>query len=109
MRGGTVWCSHEEREQRPCLFARGVVSRTAVFLLLLPIRFYKRWVSILLPRACRFYPTCSSYAEGAIAVHGPVRGLLLALWRLLRCHPFHPGGYDPVPGERNAGVEPFGG
>ena len=49
---------------------------------------------------CRFYPSCSEYALTAIATHGPVRGLGLAIWRLLRCHPFHPGGIDHVPPPR---------
>ena len=62
-----------------------------------PIRGYRRWVSPGLPARCRFYPSCSSYALEAVAVHGAGRGLFLALRRLLRCHPFHPGGYDPVP------------
>ena len=55
---------------------------------------YKRWVSPLLPPACRFVPTCSEYARLAVLEHGPARGGVLALWRLLRCHPFHPGGVD---------------
>lgn len=59
--------------------------------------FYKRFLSPLLPRACRFEPTCSVYARQAIERHGLARGLGLALRRLLRCHPFHPGGLDPVP------------
>ena len=58
---------------------------------------YKRFVSPLLPRACRFEPTCSVYARGAIEKHGLFRGGGLALTRLLRCHPFHRGGLDPVP------------
>lgn len=58
---------------------------------------YKKLVSPFLPPACRFHPTCSEYAYGAVEVHGPLKGVLLAVWRLLRCHPFHPGGYDPVP------------
>jgi putative membrane protein insertion efficiency factor len=62
-----------------------------------PIVAYRRWVSPALPARCRFHPSCSAYALEAVAVHGPVRGLWLALRRLLRCHPFHPGGYDPVP------------
>jgi uncharacterized protein len=62
-----------------------------------PIIAYRRWVSPALPARCRFYPSCSAYALEAIAVHGPLRGLRLAIWRLLRCQPFHPGGYDPVP------------
>lgn len=58
---------------------------------------YKRGISPLLPRACRFYPSCSTYAAEAIARHGPMRGLMMAARRIARCHPFHPGGYDPVP------------
>jgi len=65
--------------------------------LILPIRLYQRLISPLLPRRCRFYPTCSQYAIEAIAKHGPARGSWLALRRILRCHPLHPGGYDPVP------------
>ena len=59
--------------------------------------FYKRFVSPLLPRACRFEPTCSVYARQAIERHGFLRGGGLAVGRLLRCHPFHRGGLDPVP------------
>lgn len=55
---------------------------------------YKRWVSPLLPRACRFTPTCSEYARLAILQYGLVRGGARALWRILRCNPFHPGGVD---------------
>ncbi|GGJ88122.1 putative membrane protein insertion efficiency factor [Pilimelia anulata] len=58
---------------------------------------YRRWVSPVLPARCRFYPSCSAYALEALAQHGALRGCLLTLRRLLRCHPFHPGGYDPVP------------
>jgi putative membrane protein insertion efficiency factor len=68
---------------------------TRVVLLL--IRGYQRLVSPFLPPTCRFYPSCSSYAVDAIARHGPWKGGGLALRRLLRCHPLHPGGYDPVP------------
>jgi putative membrane protein insertion efficiency factor len=65
--------------------------------MLLLIAAYQRLLSPLLPRSCRFYPSCSTYAAEAIARHGAARGLTLALRRILRCHPFHPGGYDPVP------------
>jgi len=58
---------------------------------------YRRYVSPALPARCRFYPSCSAYTLEALAKHGAVRGTGLAVWRLLRCHPFHPGGYDPVP------------
>lgn len=68
-------------------------ARAAAFVL----RFYKAAVSPLLPRACRFEPTCSVYAREAIERHGLGRGGWLALRRLARCHPFRPGGFDPVP------------
>ncbi|HXE91993.1 MAG TPA: membrane protein insertion efficiency factor YidD [Terriglobales bacterium] len=61
------------------------------------LRAYKRLLSPLLPPACRYTPTCSEYALEALERHGVVRGSALALWRLLRCHPFVRGGYDPVP------------
>lgn len=61
------------------------------------LRGYQRWVSPLLPPACRFEPTCSEYARQALLKHGLVSGGGLALRRLLRCHPWHPGGLDPVP------------
>jgi putative membrane protein insertion efficiency factor len=66
-------------------------------LLLLILRGYKRFISPLLPPACRFEPTCSVYAMGAISKHGALKGSWLAFRRLMRCHPFHPGGFDPVP------------
>jgi len=59
---------------------------------------YRRFVSPLLPPACRFHPVCSLYATEAIATHGVVRGLWLAARRLGRCHPLCAGGFDPVPG-----------
>jgi putative membrane protein insertion efficiency factor len=64
---------------------------------LLLLRFYKSAISPWLPPACRYYPTCSVYAMEAIERHGFFRGGWLALKRLLRCHPVHAGGYDPVP------------
>lgn len=63
----------------------------------LPIRFYQRYLSPLKPPTCRFEPTCSAYAYGAILRHGFVKGWLLAVWRILRCQPFSEGGWDPVP------------
>ena len=64
---------------------------------------YQWLLSPLLPRACRFSPTCSEYARLALLEHGPARGAWLAARRVLRCHPFHPGGYDPPPArERRA-------
>lgn len=66
-------------------------------LLLALIQFYRRWISPLTPASCRFYPTCSQYGLEAIDRFGPLKGSWLTLCRILRCHPFHPGGYDPVP------------
>lgn len=60
------------------------------------LRIYKRWVSPCLPSACRFRPTCSEYMMQAVEKHGVVRGVWLGTMRLLRCHPFHQGGFDPV-------------
>lgn len=60
------------------------------------IRTYRLLISPLLPPSCRFTPTCSEYAMQAIQKYGALRGVYLAARRLLRCHPFHSGGYDPV-------------
>ena len=61
-----------------------------------PIRFYQRAISPLLPPSCRFYPSCSQFAVEAIQLHGAIKGTAMATWRLLKCGPWHPGGYDPV-------------
>ncbi|HAF15364.1 MAG TPA: membrane protein insertion efficiency factor YidD [Blastocatellia bacterium] len=65
-------------------------------LLIAFLRFYKLVISPFLPASCRFFPTCSEYASEAISRYGALRGTALALRRLLRCHPFSAGGYDPV-------------
>ena len=65
--------------------------------LLVLLRGYKLLISPLLPSACRFYPTCSCYMHDAIGVHGAGRGIYYGIRRLLKCHPWHPGGIDPVP------------
>lgn len=58
---------------------------------------YKRWISPMLPSACRFHPTCSDYMREAVERHGSLRGVLMGLYRLCKCHPLHQGGFDPVP------------
>ena len=70
---------------------------SATALVLGALHAYKMCVSPFLPSACRFYPTCSIYAHQAVSEYGPIRGLWMAALRLMRCHPFHPGGFDPVP------------
>ncbi|MBU8911523.1 MAG: membrane protein insertion efficiency factor YidD [Desulfobacterales bacterium] len=66
-------------------------------LLLLIIKFYQYVISPLTGRNCRYYPTCSAYALEAVEKHGSLKGTTLAVKRVLRCHPFHAGGFDPVP------------
>jgi putative membrane protein insertion efficiency factor len=79
----------------------GGARKVAVTVLIAPIRFYRAFVSPLFPPSCRFQPTCSQYAIEAIATHGPLKGLGLALRRLSRCHPISwlggSSGFDPVP------------
>ena len=65
------------------------------------LRGYKRFISPMLPHACRFVPTCSEYALEAVERHGVIRGGVLAAGRLLRCHPFARAGFDPVPGDKD--------
>jgi putative membrane protein insertion efficiency factor len=73
--------------------------------LIFPIRLYQLLVSPFLGPRCRFYPSCSQYAVEAIQKHGAVRGIALALTRLMRCHPWHPGGVDHVPDRVPASLE----
>ena len=63
----------------------------------LPILFYQQCITPFTPPSCRFTPTCSEYARQALLKYGPIKGLLLALWRILRCNPWGGSGYDPVP------------
>ena len=77
-----------------------VIGTAVSWILVLPIRAYQLLVSPLLGPRCRFYPSCSAYAVEALTTHGPLRGTQLAVWRLLRCHPWNPGGLDPVPPRR---------
>ncbi len=79
--------------------------------LMAAVRGYRYFLSPLMASHCRFYPSCSSYALQALEQHGAVRGSYLAGRRLLRCHPFNAGGYDPVPGsgtDCESGCEPHG-
>ncbi len=73
------------------------IRRLPALLLLGPIRCYQRWISPGLAPRCRFYPSCSTYAVEALRTYGALRGGWLATRRLLRCHPWNPGGVDPVP------------
>lgn len=77
---------------------RGLVARGGAGL----IRVYQRVLRPVVPPSCRFAPTCSEYAHGALLRYGIVRGGWLALRRIGRCNPWHPGGYDPVPGPRGS-------
>ena len=66
-------------------------------ILILLIRFYQKFISPMFPAKCRFYPTCSQYMLEAIKEHGAIKGTYLGIKRISKCHPFHEGGYDPVP------------
>jgi uncharacterized protein len=76
------------------------MRRATTTILLAPVRLYQRFVSPALPRRCKYEPTCSAYAADALRAYGPLRGIVLASWRLLRCNPFSHGGYDPVSAQR---------
>jgi len=76
------------------------VKRPLTALLVAPIRLYQRWISPAMAPRCRYYPTCSAYAVEAIRELGPIRGLILAAWRLLRCNPFSHGGVDELSDRR---------
>ena len=80
----------------------------AAGVLTVAIRLYQQLLSPLLPSSCRYHPTCSQYTLEAIRIHGAMRGIGLGLRRILRCHPFHPGGYDPVPAPRGSALRDTG-
>ena len=71
----------------------GIISRKILVTL---IKFYQKAISPVFPHTCRFYPTCSNYSIEAIEKYGIFKGGLMSIWRILRCNPFNPGGYDPV-------------
>lgn len=73
------------------------ITKLTVWLMLLPVKFYRRFITPLTPPACRFTPTCSEYAVEALQKYGPIKGSWLAIRRLLRCRPGGGSGYDPVP------------
>lgn len=75
-----------------------IIAETLSAILLFGLRLYKRLLSPFFLPACRYVPTCSDYAAEAVDKHGALRGTMMAAWRLLRCHPFAKGGFDPVPG-----------
>lgn len=82
---------------RAALSPSGRPTGLAVRLLVQPIRLYQRWISPALGPRCRFAPSCSQYAVTALQSHGLLRGSWLAVRRIARCHPWNPGGHDPVP------------
>jgi putative membrane protein insertion efficiency factor len=69
-------------------------------ILLIPLKLYQRLISPLMPARCKYHPTCSAYASEAVRTYGPLRGAVLAAWRLLRCNPLSNGGLDPVAHQR---------
>ncbi len=66
-------------------------------ILIIVVRIYRKTISPFLPPSCIYTPTCSAYAEEALRKHGAIRGMVLSIKRIFRCHPWHSGGYDPVP------------
>ena len=73
------------------------LSKAVTWILVAPIIFYQKFITPYPPASCRFTPTCSEYARQALVKYGPIKGLALAIWRILRCNPWGGSGYDPVP------------
>ncbi|MCR6653153.1 MAG: membrane protein insertion efficiency factor YidD [Cellvibrionaceae bacterium] len=90
-----------ETHHQTCLCAN-TINRLSARLLIAPIRCYQYLLSPWLGHHCRFQPTCSHYAIEALEYHGSLKGMFLTLRRLGKCHPWHSGGYDPVPGADNS-------
>lgn len=86
----------------PRVMAQGIKS-----VLKTGIKAYQYFLSPFLGQNCRFYPTCSAYAQEAIECHGATKGSVLAIKRIACCHPFHPGGFDPVPPKQQADIEKY--
>lgn len=84
-----------------------IINNIFVRLTLLLIKAYQCVISPVFPPSCRFYPTCSAYTYQAVSSYGLVRGLFLSVKRILRCHPFHPGGIDPVPDHYDISVKAY--
>lgn len=80
------------------------IKTALAFALIVPVRVYQLFISPLLPASCRYAPTCSQYAIEALRLHGPVKGLVLAMRRIGRCHPWGGHGHDPVPAPREKGA-----
>ena len=98
MRTESPKCSHCYKKLK---FLLKQIPKGIQKLLLFFIRIYQKGISPHFPPSCRYYPTCSAYAAEAIQRFGPAKGGKLAVKRILRCHPFHSGGYDPVPQKEN--------
>ena len=95
-----VCSGHSHPVARETTPGEGPTPSFAARIGLIPLRAYRRWLSPLLGARCRYYPTCSAYAEQAVTELGLFRGSVVAFWRLLRCNPFSPGGIDPLESRR---------
>ena len=96
-RVGRVGTGEISQRSDSTIAPRSRLARGIAWLLIGLIRCYQLAISPLLGPRCRFYPSCSRYTAQALAKHGPLQGTWLGLRRIVRCHPFHPGGFDPVP------------
>jgi len=86
---------HPATARHAIVTAVGFLWRVPRYVLILLVRLYQLTLSPIIGRNCRFRPTCSNYFIEAVKKYGAVRGTLKGIWRICRCHPFHPGGYDP--------------
>ncbi len=84
------------RPEPPAAQTPGGAARAARAVVVAPIVFYQKFISPGIPRRCRYEPTCSRYGVQAVQRYGILRGIVLAVWRVLRCNPWSPGGFDPV-------------